>query len=183
MDKMDWTKTQAVWDGEDWRFTEVPLEACPSWGGRTCFNRTELNYDGADPVKAVDALMYWCEYGESQPNETVCDGCCEDIDYCRCDAIEEEMSSKFFMCEQGVTVSGRVMWAYVYAPEDLIRTVLMQSTTPSPQLYSGHEVSLFTGAKLYWKEHYCRWYMNGYSQDDVSRVLKQLSNNNQGESK
>jgi len=56
----DWTKTQAVWDGEDWRFTEVPLEACPNWGGRTCFNRTELNYDGADPADAVDALMYWC---------------------------------------------------------------------------------------------------------------------------
>lgn len=168
MDKMDWTKTKAVWDGEDWQFTEVPGEAC--WDGRTCFSPMELNYNGDDPVRAVDALMYWCEYGEPQPN-------------CRCDDIEEEISSKFFMCEQGVTVSGRVMWAYVYAPEDLIRTVLMQSTTPSPQLYSGNEVSLFTGAKLYWKEEYCSWYMSGYSQDDVSRVLKQLSNNNQGDLK
>ena len=69
MDKMDWTKTKAVWDGEDWQFTEVPGNAC--WDGRTCFNRTELNYNGDDPVKAVDALMYWCEYGESQPDEVI----------------------------------------------------------------------------------------------------------------
>jgi hypothetical protein len=67
--KSDWTKTQAVWDGEDWRFTEVPLDACPNWGGRTCFSRMELNYNGDDPVKAVVALRYWCEHGESQPSE------------------------------------------------------------------------------------------------------------------
>ena len=80
----DWTKTQAVWDGEDWRFTEVPLEACPNWGGRTCFSRMELNCYTENPADAVDALMYWCEHGESQPDETVCGACCEDIDYCRC---------------------------------------------------------------------------------------------------
>jgi len=85
INKKDWTKTKAVWDGEDWRFTEVPLEACPNWGGTTCFSRMELNYNGDDPVMAVDALMYWCDHGESQPDETVCNGCCEDIDYCRCD--------------------------------------------------------------------------------------------------
>ena len=78
MDKMDWTKTKAVWDGEDWRFTEVPLEACLGgavvvhcWDGRTCFSPMELNYNGDDPVKAVDALMYWCEHGESQPDEVI----------------------------------------------------------------------------------------------------------------
>jgi len=62
MKERDWTKTKAVWDGEDWRFTEVPLEACPNWGGRTCFSRMELNYNGDDPVKAVVALRYWCEH-------------------------------------------------------------------------------------------------------------------------
>ena len=62
---MDWTNTKAEWDGEDWRFTEVPLEACPNWGGRTCFSRMELNYEGADPKVALAALKYWVEHGES----------------------------------------------------------------------------------------------------------------------
>lgn len=66
MNKQNWTKTQAVWDGEDWRFTEVPLDASSAWGGTTCFSRSELNYDGNNPADAIAALMYWCEHGESQ---------------------------------------------------------------------------------------------------------------------
>jgi hypothetical protein len=62
---MDWTNTKAAWNGEDWIFTEVPLEACPNWGGRTCFSRMELNYEGADPKVALAALKYWVEHGES----------------------------------------------------------------------------------------------------------------------
>lgn len=62
---MDWTNTKAEWDGEDWRFTEVPLEACPNWGGRTCFSKSELNYEGADPKVALAALKYWVEQRES----------------------------------------------------------------------------------------------------------------------
>lgn len=62
---MDWTKTTAVWNGEDWVFENVPLEACPNWGGRTCFSRMELNYDGRDPKVALAALQYWVEHGES----------------------------------------------------------------------------------------------------------------------
>ena len=73
MDKMDWTKTKAVWDGEDWRFTEVPLEASAAWRGTTTFSRSELNYNGDDPAKAITALMYWCEHGESQLREDVVD--------------------------------------------------------------------------------------------------------------
>jgi len=71
--KLDWTKTNAVWNGEDWLFYEVPLEACPNWGGTTCFSRSELNYEGDDPVKAVVALRYWCDHGESQPSEDYLD--------------------------------------------------------------------------------------------------------------
>jgi hypothetical protein len=66
---MDWTNTKAEWNGEDWIFTGVPLEACPNWGGRTCFSRTELNYGGANPDIAVDALQQWVEGAvtESEP--------------------------------------------------------------------------------------------------------------------
>ena len=56
---MDWINTKAVWNGEDWIFTDVPLEASPNWGGRTCFSPMELNYTGGDPDVALAALKYW----------------------------------------------------------------------------------------------------------------------------
>lgn len=62
---MDWTNTKAEWNGEDWIFTDAPLGASPNWGGRTCFSRMELNYEGADPKVALAALKYWVEHGES----------------------------------------------------------------------------------------------------------------------
>lgn len=62
---LDWSNTTAVWDGEDWVFDNVPLEACPKWRGHTCFSRMELGYNGHDPKTAVYALRYWVENGES----------------------------------------------------------------------------------------------------------------------
>jgi hypothetical protein len=62
---MDWTNTKAEWNGEDWIFTDAPLGASPNWGGRTCFSKSELNYEGADPKVALAALQYWVEHGES----------------------------------------------------------------------------------------------------------------------
>lgn len=56
-DTMDWSKTTAKWDGEDWQFDGVPPEA--GWpSGHTCFSEREL---GActSPEQAVRALKAW----------------------------------------------------------------------------------------------------------------------------
>jgi len=56
-DTMDWSKTKAEWDGEDWLFYNVPPEA--GWpSGQTCFSEREL---GActSPEQAVRALKAW----------------------------------------------------------------------------------------------------------------------------
>lgn len=51
---MDWSKTRAEWDGEDWLFYGVPPEA--GWpSGQTCFNERELG-DCATPEQAIRAL-------------------------------------------------------------------------------------------------------------------------------
>lgn len=55
--KMNWDKTKAYWDGEDWVFTDVPIEA--GWdSGTTCFSETELG-DCNTPEQAIEALKYW----------------------------------------------------------------------------------------------------------------------------
>lgn len=56
-DTMDWSKTKAEWDGEDWLFYGVPPEA--GWpSGQTWFSEREL---GActSPEQAVRALKAW----------------------------------------------------------------------------------------------------------------------------
>ena len=56
-DSMDWSKTTALWDGEDWLFAGVPPEA--GWAsGQTCFSERDL---GActSPAQAVRALKAW----------------------------------------------------------------------------------------------------------------------------
>jgi hypothetical protein len=51
---MDWSKTHAEWDGEDWLFYNVPPEA--GWAsGQTCFSERELG-ECATPERAVRAL-------------------------------------------------------------------------------------------------------------------------------
>ena len=56
----DWSKTTAVFDGEDWRFENVPLEVCPNWRGSTCFSERELGVRGdAAPDAAIRALQVW----------------------------------------------------------------------------------------------------------------------------
>ena len=56
-DTMDWSKTHAEWDGEDWLFYNVPPEA--GWAsGETCFSERELG-ECATPERAVKALKSW----------------------------------------------------------------------------------------------------------------------------
>ena len=56
-DTMDWSKTKAMWDGEDWLFTGVPPEA--GWkSGETCFSERELGMC-ISPEKAIKALKSW----------------------------------------------------------------------------------------------------------------------------
>ena len=56
-DTMDWSKTRAEWDGEDWLFYDVPIEA--GWSsGQTCFSERELGKCGT-PKSAVKALKAW----------------------------------------------------------------------------------------------------------------------------
>jgi hypothetical protein len=56
-DTMDWSKTRAEWDGEDWLFYNVPPEA--GWpSGQTCFSERELG-DCISPEKAIKALKAW----------------------------------------------------------------------------------------------------------------------------
>lgn len=56
----DWSKTTAVFDGEDWRFEHVPLEVCPNWRGSTCFGIRDLGVrEDATPEQAIAALKYW----------------------------------------------------------------------------------------------------------------------------
>ena len=54
---MAWDLTKAYWDGEDWVFTDVPIEA--GWdSGTTCFSESELG-DCNTPEQAIEALKYW----------------------------------------------------------------------------------------------------------------------------
>ena len=56
-DTMDWSKTRAEWDGEDWQFYDVPPEA--GWeSGQTCFSERELGMC-TSPEQAVRALKCW----------------------------------------------------------------------------------------------------------------------------
>ena len=56
-DTMDWSKTTALWDGEDWLFAGVPPEA--GWeSGQTCFSERELGMC-ISPEKAIKALKAW----------------------------------------------------------------------------------------------------------------------------
>jgi hypothetical protein len=56
-DTMDWSKTHAEWDGEDWLFYDVPPEA--GWpSGQTCFSERELG-ECSSPERAVKALKAW----------------------------------------------------------------------------------------------------------------------------
>ena len=55
---LDWSKTTAVWTGEDWVFDDVPLDAAWYWKGHTCFSPMELGIkDGATPEQAIVALQ------------------------------------------------------------------------------------------------------------------------------
>ena len=59
-DVPDWSKTTAVFDGEDWRFENVPLEVRPRWRGSTCFSEMELGVrEDATPDAAIRALQDW----------------------------------------------------------------------------------------------------------------------------
>ena len=52
--------TKAVFDGEDWVFTEIPLEVCPNWRGTTCFSTRELGIaEGCTSEQAIAALEAW----------------------------------------------------------------------------------------------------------------------------
>jgi len=54
----DWSKTTAVWTGEDWVFDDVPLDAAWFWKGHTCFSPKELGIKwGATPEQAIAALQ------------------------------------------------------------------------------------------------------------------------------
>ena len=56
-DEWDWSKTTAMWDGEDWLFTGVPPEA--GWpSGETCFSERELGMC-ISPERAIKALKAW----------------------------------------------------------------------------------------------------------------------------
>ena len=56
-DTMDWSKTTAEWDGEDWQFDGVPPEA--GWkSGSTCFSERELGACDS-PSQAIKALKAW----------------------------------------------------------------------------------------------------------------------------
>jgi hypothetical protein len=56
-DTMDWSKTTAMWDGEDWLFAGVPPEA--GWpSGETCFSERELGMC-ISPERAIKALKAW----------------------------------------------------------------------------------------------------------------------------
>jgi hypothetical protein len=56
-DTMDWSKTTAMWDGEDWLFAGVPPEA--GWkSGETCFSERELGVC-ISPQHAIKALKAW----------------------------------------------------------------------------------------------------------------------------
>ena len=56
-DTMDWSKTTAMWDGEDWLFAGVPPEA--GWAsGETCFSERELGMC-ISPERAIKALKAW----------------------------------------------------------------------------------------------------------------------------
>lgn len=56
-DTMDWSKTKAQWDGEDWLFYNVPPEA--GWAsGQTCFSERELGVCNS-PERAIKALKAW----------------------------------------------------------------------------------------------------------------------------
>jgi hypothetical protein len=55
-----WSDTTAQWDGEDWVFRNIPINACPEWGGTTCFSPEDLGVsESAAPEKAVAALKNW----------------------------------------------------------------------------------------------------------------------------
>jgi len=56
-DTMDWSKTTALWDGEDWLFAGVPPEA--GWpSGQTAFSEQELGMC-ISPQHAIKALKAW----------------------------------------------------------------------------------------------------------------------------
>jgi hypothetical protein len=55
-----WADTTAEFDGEDWVFNNVPLDACPEWHGSTCFSERDLGVrEGAAPDVAIRALQKW----------------------------------------------------------------------------------------------------------------------------
>ena len=56
---MDWSKITAYWDGEDWQFDGVPIEA--GWdSGSTCFSPEELG-DVDTSEQAISALKSWVQ--------------------------------------------------------------------------------------------------------------------------
>ena len=56
-DTMDWSKTTAMWDGEDWLFAGVPPEA--GWeSGQTSFSERDLGMC-ISPEHAIRALKAW----------------------------------------------------------------------------------------------------------------------------
>ena len=57
--EMNWDNTQAVFDGEDWVFTGVPIEA--GWDtGTTAFSPYELGVCST-PEQAINALKDWVQ--------------------------------------------------------------------------------------------------------------------------
>ena len=60
MKQNTWDNTTAEWDGEDWNFFHIPLDACPEWRGQTCMSPRELGYDGkCTPEQSIAALKDW----------------------------------------------------------------------------------------------------------------------------
>jgi len=56
----DWSKTTAMFNGEDWFFENVPLEVCDDWLGQTCMSPRDLGVqEDAAPEQAIAALKNW----------------------------------------------------------------------------------------------------------------------------
>jgi hypothetical protein len=60
MKQNTWDNTTAEFNGEDWCFKHVPLDACPEWHGSTCFSERDLGCSSTrTPEQAIAALKYW----------------------------------------------------------------------------------------------------------------------------
>ena len=69
---MNWDNTHAVFDGEDWVFTGVPIEA--GWDtGTTAFSQYELGVCST-PEQAINALKDWVQSEDEENIDIDLDG-------------------------------------------------------------------------------------------------------------